>query len=210
MKFQIVNSPEEFRPTTTIPFQYLNSLSSFAKPVVLRSAPVNILYQERAIKGCTLRDMVLYVKEAVTLLATIGNPMACIHCMQKGEIDVQLNGLDKITLKEGEYNILQMNTDEHTIILKPGVYELQRYDYRRRIIGTDGKPEWMEKLSNNESAICESNVMGEDLIKRQQELKHTSIITEEQEEWFYKKMRRFLLVILESSNSFPPKENILK
>jgi hypothetical protein len=117
--------------------------------------------------------------------------------MLKGRMEIQLNGFDRISLNEKEYNILLMSTAEHTTILLPGVYELQRYDYRRRIIGTDGKPEWLEKLNNNESAIFEHGEVKERLIKIQEELKRAPITTEEEEEWFYIKMRKYLLLVLD-------------
>jgi hypothetical protein len=201
MKFQIIQTPEEkFRQTATIPLQYCNSLSSFAKPVLFRSAPVDIIYHDRSIKGCTLRDLVFYVREAVTLHTSIGNPMTSIHCMLQGKVEIELNGLDRIVINEGEYNILQLSTEEHAIILLPGIYKMQRYDYRKRIIEADGKPEWLEKLNNNESAIYEHGEVNEQLIKIQTQLKRAVISTEEQEEWFYREMRKYLYLVLEQQH----------
>lgn len=197
MKFKIVEAPEErLKSTDTIPLQYCNALSSFAKPKFVSSHKLDIVYQRLIIKGCILRNILFYVREPVTLLISGRNPIISINCMIRGSIDVQLNGLDKISLHPGEYNILQMNTDDHSLILLPGVYELQRYDYTSRIIGKE-KVEWLDKMGNNESAILEHGVVGEDLLARQEELKHTAIITSEQEDWFYRKLRKYLHVILQ-------------
>lgn len=197
MKFKIVEAPEErLKPTDIIPFQYCNALSSFAKPKFIASQKLDILYQRLIIKGCILRNILFYVREPVTLLTSGRNPMISINCMIRGSMDVQLNGLEKVSLHPGEYNILQMNTDDHSLILLPGVYELQRYDYTSRIIGKE-KVEWLDKMGNNESAILEHGVVGDDLLARQEELKRTAIITPEQEDWFYRKMRKYLHVVLE-------------
>lgn len=197
MKFKIVEAPDErLRTTTAIPWQYCNVLSSFAKPKFISSPKLDILYQRFAIKGCILRNMYFNVREAVTLSTSDRNPLVSINCMIKGDLDVQLSGMDKIGLHQGEYNILQMNTDDHALILLPGVYELQRYDYTNRIIDKE-KPEWMEKLTRNESAVLEHGLIGEDLLARMEELKHTAIITPEQQDWFYRKMRKYLRVMLQ-------------
>lgn len=65
-----------------------------------------------------------------------------------------------------------------------------------RIIGKE-KVEWLDKMGNNESAILEHGVVGEDLLARQEELKHTAITSPEQEDWFYRKLRKYLHIVLQ-------------
>lgn len=197
MKFKIVETPDErLKTTTAIPWQYCNMLSSFAKPKFISSAKLDIVYQRRVIKGCILRNMFFNVREAVTLSTSDRHQLISINCMLKGDIAIQLNGLDKIPLQQGEYNILQMNTEDHAIILLPGTYELQRYDYMNRIVEKE-KPEWLDGLENNESAIFEHGVIGEELLARQEELKRIVVSSPEQEDLFYRKMRKYLRVVLE-------------
>src|SRR4051812_11165587 len=107
MKFTIVEAPEErLRPSGAIPLQYCNALSSFAKPTFRKAPQIDILYHDRSIKGCMLRNIVFYVREPITLLISIGNPMLSINCMIRGDMDVQLNGINRVSLHQGEYNIL--------------------------------------------------------------------------------------------------------
>ena len=197
MKFKIVEAPDErLKTTTAIPWQYCNVLSSFAKPKFISSGKLDIVYQRRVIKGCILRNMVFYVREPVTLATSDSHALISINCMIRGNVAIQLNGLDRISLHQGEYNILQMNTDDHALILVPGVYELYRYDYMNRIVGKE-KPEWLDRLANNESAVFEHGVIGEELSSRQEELKHIVVSSPEQEDLFYRKMRKYLRVVLE-------------
>ena len=197
MKFKIVETPEELlKSTSAIPFHYCGSLSSFAKPKFMSSLLIDILYQRVVIKGCILRNMTLYVRQPITLLTSDHNAMVSINCVIKGNVEVRLNGEESISLAQNEYAILQMNTDDHALILQPGIHEILRFDYTNRIIQKE-IPEWVEKLEKNESVVYEDGVISEDLIKRLQQLKHTTIDSPEQEEWFYRKLRKYLRLVLE-------------
>jgi hypothetical protein len=203
MKFRFADYAEEsLKFIDAIPLNYCNSINEFAKPRLLSSSFLDIMYHERYLKGCKLRNMVFYVKKPVTLLTSIGSTRGIIDCMLSGNMDFQLNGQEKISFNEGEYNVFLMNTDQHKIYLQPGTHELQRSEYSIEIIKrleeeTSETKYWLDKYESEGSVVLNKGTTWDELYSLQNELKHTSVRNPFREEWFYLKLRELLVLTFE-------------
>ncbi|SFD21178.1 hypothetical protein SAMN05518672_1011068 [Chitinophaga sp. CF118] len=203
MKFKIADIPgESLKLNDVIPLNYCRFISEFAKPQLLTSSFIDIMYHERYMKGCTLRNIVFYVKKPVTLLTSVSKTRGVIDCMLSGNIEFQLNGQERISFNEGEYSVYLMNTDMHTIYLQPGTYELQRCEYSMEIIKrleeeTSQTQHWLDKYESGTSAFFNKGLIWDELDALQKELKHTPVISPLREELFYLRLRELLVLTFE-------------
>lgn len=203
MKVKFADSHEEpLKLMDAIPLSYCNFINEFAKPRLLSSPFLDIMYYERYLKGCKLRNILFYVKKPVTLLTSIGSTRGIIDCMLSGNIDFQLNGQERISFNEGEYNFFLMNTDQHKIYLQPGTHELQRCEYSIEIIKRLEEEAfetryWLDKYESGESVVLNKGTTWDELYALQNELKHTSVKTPFREELFYLRLRELLVLTFE-------------
>lgn len=203
MDFKIADIPgDSLRANDLIPLNYCSFICEFAKPQLLTSSFVDIIYHQRYVKGCTLRNIGFYVKKPVTLLTSVSKVRGVIDCMISGNMEFQLNGQERISCYEGDYSIFLMNAERHTIYLQPGTYELQRCEYSLEIIKrleeeTSQDRFWIEKAEEGKSVFFSKGLIWDEFYALQEELKHATVLTPLREEWFYLKLRELLVLTFE-------------
>ncbi|GAA3945883.1 hypothetical protein GO495_29260 [Chitinophaga oryziterrae] len=203
MKFEIADVPGEvLKLNDSIPLNYCNSIREFAKPFVLTSSYLDIMFHEHYFKGCALRNILFYVKQPVMLQTSISRTRNVIECMLSGDMIVQLNGQEQFPFKEGEYAVSILNNDAHGSYLQPGTYELLRCEFSMEIIKRLVEGEvpvryLLDKYELGGSALVNKGIIWDELYALQHELKHTPVLTPLREEWFYLKLRELLVLTFE-------------
>lgn len=197
--------PESIKTTDKIPDHYRQFVSNFAKPLLVTSPVIDILYHERSVKGCTLCNVIFNVRKTVKLQTRANEPFSAINSMLSGSMETNLKG-SVIWLYQGQYSFFQTSMNEQELWIKPGFYEIQycKYTYTMLNEFTGTSPlvhDWLERASAGEPPPQISGIISDELYQLHNQLKNSEIDSELREEWLYIKLRELLILLLEQQEN---------
>lgn len=206
MKLHInCDPPERLRTGDGIPLYYIPDVSSFAKPELRTSSYVDIMYQELAKEGYTLRSYFFHVHKPVNLIATIGSPKVCLTAMFSGEAHFEPDEQSRLSIQQGEYAVLYLNANPHFISFQPGKHAMVRFDYSVSKLERYGMPyrlgeAWLQKIAAASPAVLDKGTIDDTFTGMVDDIKRLPPGADEDEYLFYEKCRNMLRLVLGEKN----------
>lgn len=183
MKFQIIGVPSNcITVFNELPPIYAQYSCEFAKPLLISTPAVDIIYHEKTLQDCGISNNVIIAKKPITLKPVIDQECSSINCMLQGSVKVKAGDENMFWLLQGQYNVFQIGSHEHLAYFRPGVYELQQFDYNIGLLQrhkelADVLEEWVSAAENQQSSRfnSQSGIVWDALYQIIKEIKETPI-----------------------------------
>lgn len=204
VEFIIADAPDMVDITFVLPKHYNQYACKFAKPVLVTSKDLDIIYHEKTVNGCTLGNIVLIAKGHVCVSPRAKQPISAITCMLQGSIKGrQKPEQEEAWLYQGQYGLLQLDTHILEVWLAPGVYEIQYCEYSKNVLidlehSSALAAEWIKKMHNEATTlITRPGIIFPEMYVLHRALKQSTIHTELRQQWLFNKMKELLILSLE-------------
>lgn len=197
-------SPDKVNMTYVLPGYYTKYACKFAKPVLVTSELLDIIYHENTVHSCTLGNIVLVVKKPVHIFPR-SNQYLIITSMLQGTIKAHQKREEEVGwLYQGQYGILQLNAHKLETLLVPGIYEIQYCGYTKAVLqdlahSSDLAVQWARKVDDEKSTlITRPGIIFPEMYALHRTLKHSMINTGLREQWLFNKLKELLILSLEN------------
>lgn len=193
--------------THQLPSPYAVYRCDFAEPVLVSSPVADIIYHTASTHGYSVSNNVFIVREPVQLIPRIQEPLSTISCMLQGSINFTSYDQTTFSLLQGQYNCLQMERLQQPILLTPGLYEIQHYEYTPEVLSAFASSSqlannWLSKIYNGMPALLTTTpgIIWEKLHQLNREVKYTTIHSSLRKAWLSAKLQELLILVLEQQD----------
>lgn len=200
LEFRIMNIPsQQIKLTYDIPLIYNKHIYAFARPFLMTSPSVDILYQQKAVNDCMINNITFFVRQPVSLKSSTVAADVAFYCMITGNIFLNISKKRVSWLYEGQFTYVNDNQVPLWLDLEPGIYELQQYGYNRKSANI------LSEQPATQIAISYPRTIFNRLHQAIKDVKQTYIHPSLRDMWIENKLRE-TLILLEDDHLSPQKE----